>query len=351
MPSRLLSNRQRALLLGLSAGAFAGCGVPTDLADWDMTWSIPTKGTTISVNSFLPTGVSAVGNSFSVSVSPVSITRRLGDDCTGCAQADGFVVPKPAFIGSGTTSTTLPSNVASAVLGTNAVTVNLRHNYSFDPLRPSATARGWLRIVATSNNGAVVGRDSINGASTSFAPNTDLVRTITLSGTVGSSGVIVTTTLDSPAGDATLMQSSASLTAQARFSSLTVTSAQVNLTSQTVNADPVDLDFSDIDAAVRDRVQSGTLTLTIGNPFTATGSMTLTFNGPSPAITKSINLGAGNTTQEITLNKSELRSLLGRKNTLVATGRVNGSAVAITPGQTASVATRMMLTITREAQP
>jgi len=72
----------RLAMVGATAGGLAACGVPTDLADWDMTWSVPTTGTTISVNSMLPSGVTASGNSFLVSVSPVSISRRLSEDCS-----------------------------------------------------------------------------------------------------------------------------------------------------------------------------------------------------------------------------------------------------------------------------
>ena len=112
-----------------------------------MTWSIPTKGTTISVNSFLPTGVGSSGNAFTVAVSPVSITRRLGDDCSACQLNDGRVIPKPAFTGVASTTAPLPSSVTSAVLGNNTVAVTLRHSYAFDPLRPSATAREMLKTL------------------------------------------------------------------------------------------------------------------------------------------------------------------------------------------------------------
>lgn len=348
MPTRLRPNRVRLAFLGVAAGSLAACGVPTDLADWDMTWSVPTTGTTISVNSMLPSGVTSSGNSFLVSVSPVSISRRLADDCSACAAADGLTIPKPAFSGTGTATATLPASVNTAILGANQIAVTLRHAWGFDPLRPSATARGWLRIVATSN-GVVIGRDSINGATTAFPTGTDLVRTMSLSGTVTRAGVIVTTTMDSPAGDAVRMQSSGTFTAAAAFTSLAVTQAQVALTNQQVNASATTLDLRDVGGAIRDRTTGGVLQLTIANPFAVTGSLTLRFTGGDQPVTKTLSLAANNSTQDIPLTRDELRALFGKSIALTVTGPVNGSAVTVSPGQTVNVTARMLLTLTREA--
>jgi hypothetical protein len=362
MPTRLRPNRVRLAFLGVAAGSLAACGVPTDLADWDMTWSVPTTGTTISVNSMLPSGVTSSGNSFLVSVSPVSITRRLGDDCSACSAADGLTIPKPAFTGSGTATTSLPERVNSATLGTNQIAVTLRHGWGFDPLRPSATARGWLRIVATDmSSGQVIGRDSINGATTAFPSGTDLVRSMTLTGTVARrltmpAIVMVTTTMDSPAGDNVRMQSASTFSASANFSTLAVSQAQVALTNQQVNAAATTLDLRDVGGAIRDRATAGVLQLTITNPFAVTGALTLRFTGGDQPVTKSITLSANTTTQaastttqDVPLSRDELRSLFGKSISLAVTGQVNGVSVNVTPGQSVNVSARMLLTLTREA--
>lgn len=335
---------------GVVIAGLGACGVPTDLADWDMTWSVPTNGTTISVNSLLPSGVSAVGNGFSVSIAPTTISRRLGDDCSACAAADGLTVPKPAFVGSGTTTASLPASVNSATLGANQLTITLRHAFGFDPLRPSAQARGWLRLVATSN-GVVIGRDSVNGATTAFGAGVDLVRSIALSGTVTRGGVTVTSTLDSPAGDAARMQSSAAFTATAAFTSLTISGAQVTLTNQTIASSPTTLDLRDVGDAVRNRAASGVLQLTIANPFAATGQLTLTFTGGDRPITKAVTLASGTATQDVPLSRADLQALFGKSIALTASGPVNGSAVTITPGQSVTVSSRLLLTLNRESQP
>jgi hypothetical protein len=339
-----------SLLLGAMAIGVTGCGIPTDLADWDMTWSVPTTGTSIGVNSLLPSGVSSAGNAFAVTVPTTTITRRLGDDCSACAAANGLTVPKPAFIGSGTSTAMLPSAVTSATLGANTLNVTLRHGYNFDPLRPSAMARGWLRLVVTSN-GVVIGRDSLNGATTAFPSGSTLTRTLTLAGDVTRSGVVVTSTIDSPAGDAVLMQADASLSATAAFTNLTVTKATVSLSNQSITSDPTSLDLSDIDSDIRDRAQGGKITLTINNPFAATGALTVSFTGGAQPVQKSIQLSSGPSTQDISLSKAELRALLGYNISLRATGQVNGSSVSVMPGQTVTVSSRLQFTFTREAQP
>ena len=56
----------------------AACDVPTKVPNWDMTWNVPAKGTTISVNSFLPSGVTVTpnGSAFQATVTqPAEIGR------------------------------------------------------------------------------------------------------------------------------------------------------------------------------------------------------------------------------------------------------------------------------------
>ena len=60
----------------------------------------------------------------------------------------------------------------------------MTNNLPFDPIRPSATARGFV-IISLSNSGAVIGTDTISGASAALPPNSRADRTITLrAGTV-----------------------------------------------------------------------------------------------------------------------------------------------------------------------
>src|SRR5437868_1195620 len=113
--------RQTAARLGLAMlGMLAACDVPTEAPKYTTEWNVPAKSTTISVNTFLPAGVTATSDnsSFQATVSPAStsIARTLGQDCTTCSAANGATVPKPAFSGGGSATVSLPSSVTSATL-------------------------------------------------------------------------------------------------------------------------------------------------------------------------------------------------------------------------------------------
>ncbi len=336
------------LATAMTAGLLVACDVPTDVPKWDMTWSVPSKSTSISVNSMLPTGVSSIGNAFYVNVNGVSILRSLGQDCAACLAADGLTVPKPAFTGTGTATAVLPASVVSAVLSNTTMSVAIQHTFGFDPLRPSAAAgapTGWIRIVVTSG-GVVIGRDSINGATTPLPSGPVILRTFPLTGTVSATdGVIVTSTINSPAGDAVQMIASRSMVFAVQSPSLTVTSAQVNLTNQAVNAAATAMDLSGVDATIRDRALGGTLFLTIANPFAVTGALTLNFAGSSPAVSKSINLSSGNSTPSVTFTAAELKALLGKNINLTVTGTVSGNPVTVQPSQSVTVGTRLQVTL------
>jgi hypothetical protein len=338
---------RRRALLGLVPLAFAACSIPTELPNWDMTWDVPAKATTIEVNSFLPAGVSLSGNAFGVSVANTTISRTLSQDCAACAAANGQVVPKPDFTGTGTGSATLPSGVASATLGTSSLRVTIANGFNFDPIKPAASTNGWLRIVVTSN-GVVLGRDSINGATTTLPAGTSLVRNIALTGTIVGN-VVVTTTLASPAGDAVAMDASRSITFTAAANPITATSASVTLAGQQVQASS-DLDLSGIDEAIKGRATGATLLLSIVNPFSTTGTLTVRFTGGPAAVTKTIQLQGATTAANpqlasVVLSAADLQNILGHQVTLNISGPVSGTTT-VQPTSQVTVSSRMQLTLT-----
>lgn len=346
---------RRALRVLPALVLLAGCEIPTDAPIWDMTWNVPAKSTDISVTRLLPAGVTpGANNTFQASVTPVTITRTLAQDCAACAAANGQNTPKPAFTGAGTGSATLPSSVASAALAAgNALTVNVTHNYTFDPLRPNgATAPfGWLRIVVTSGT-TVIGRDSINGATTALPAGT-IVRNIPLTGNVsGAGGITVSTTLESPAGANVTMDASRTMTftATAANNAASFSTATVNFSNVTVTKTSTAVDLSDVDGSIRDRVNSGEMILTINNPVGATGTLSLAITGGSSPVTKSVALAAGTSTVRIAFTGDELRAILGRNVSFDFTGTVNGTNLTINPSQVLGVGARFQLNISTESK-
>lgn len=342
--------------LGLAALALlAACDFPTKAPNWDMTWNVPAKSTSISVNTFLPNGVTVTpsGTGFQTSVNAVTITRTLAGDCPACVAANGQTVPKPAFTSSGSGSATLPSAITTATLSGDTLFATIQNGYNFDPIRPGAGNNGFIVIQVTSGS-TTIGKDSLNGATSSLAAGSTTTRKIPLSGNVsGASGVTVNVTVNSPAGDPVTINTAQSLTITGRGGSATqgtvvFSSATVSLNNQTVTSTPTDLNL-DISQDIRDRVQSGSLFLTIVNPFAITGNLTLTIaGGPSP-VTKTVALAAGTSNVRVDFSQAEIRSVLAAK-TLNFSGSIAG-ATAVTPGQQVSVSSRLQLTVTTKTTP
>ncbi|MEP6493152.1 MAG: hypothetical protein ABJF01_10780 [bacterium] len=336
--------------LGLAAlASLTACDVPTSLPNYGTLWNVPAKTTSIAVSSFLPTGVTAMldNSAFVVAMSSSSTTiaRSLNQDCSPCAAGNGSTMPKPAFTGGSSSSVTVPGNVMSATLLRDTLTVTITNGYNFDPIRPSASARGYL-LIGVKSGSVTVGRDSLDGAVETLAAGAVRVRKIPLSGTMnGSSGLQIATTLNSPVGDAVTIDASRLFTVVASSGPMFVSNAMVNLASQTVTSAPSELDLSNIDSTISRHADSGSLLLTVDNPFGATGNLTVSFAGASFPISKSVPLAAGKSAPSIVFSKSEVNALLGHHLSVTFSGAVSGNAITVAPGQVVSVASRLQIGI------
>jgi hypothetical protein len=269
----------------------------------------------------------------------------LGQDCSACAAANGATIPKPAFSGGGTATVSLPSGVTSATLVRDTLTVSINNGFNFDPIRPSATARGYL-VIRVANGTTTVGRDSIDGSALALAAGTTVSRKIPLTGTIAAaSGLQISTTLNSPLGDPVNINTAQQITVTGTTGSLFISSASVSLSNQSISSSSTDFDLSDVDKSITDHLDSGQLLLTVTNPFSATGNMTVTLSGGSTPIVKQVTLSTGTSTPSISLTKSDLEALFGHKITIKFAGTVNGTNVTVSPGQTVSVVSRLQIAI------
>lgn len=327
----------------------AGCDVPIALPIYETSWSVPAKTTTISVNALLPANqvtATADNSAFQVTLSPstTTITWSLQQDCSVCVAGNGLSIPKPPFSGVGTASLSFPSTIANATLLHDTLTVTISNGFNFDPLRPSASARGYLTL--TVKNGAtVVGRDSADGATTALPPSGTLIRKVPLSGTVSAAGGLqVSMQLSSPAGDPVMMDASRTISVSGSTGPVFVSAVQVNLANQSVTAAPSTIDLGGVDSSITKRVSGATLDMTVTNPFNVSGTLLITLTGASP-ITKSIVLDGSLTKPSLAFTQGEIQELLGHNVTMTVAGTVGGSNVAVQPGQAVSVASRLVLTL------
>jgi hypothetical protein len=337
------------MALCLATATLSACEFPTEIPQVDQRWIVPSQSTSIAIGSLLPAGVTIVPDSsaFAISIAPASVTRALSADCAQCAAANGTTVPKPAFTATASASSPLPADIASATLTSGTLTIAFKNNYNFDPIRPSATAFGF--VVTTITSGAtIIGKDSVNGATTALPAGATLTRAIPLAGAVSSaSSLTVTVTVSSPAGDPVQMDASRTMVVTATPSNLRVASATVTVANRQVSSS-VHTDLTDIDETVTSHVLGGALLLDIVNPLAVAGTITVQFSAPGiTTITRSIPLATGTSHPSVSLSQAELQSLLGHDVTVSFSGPVSGTAgpVTVTPKQAFVVTSRLDVTL------
>jgi hypothetical protein len=334
----------------------AACDIPSATPQWGTTWNVPGQSTSISVNSLLPTGVTANGTNtaFQVAVNPITITEGLGQDCAACAALNGQTVPKPAFSATSNGAAPLPVAVNSATLVADTLTVTITNGFGFDPLNPSkaaGSATGFL-VTSVTSGATVIGKDSANGASgITLPPNGGvLVRKIVLSGTVsGAAGVTATVTINSPAGDPTIINTSQTISIRATAGTLSIASVTINPTT-VIPSSPTTIDFSGVGSAVSSRVKGGFLILSITNPLGIGGNLTAKFTVGPAQVLKPLTLSSAPTsTDTLNFTTADLANLLGYNLQLSFSGTVSGSTT-ITPGQIVAVTSRLQLNLVTVSQ-
>lgn len=354
-------HRLRAGAVRLAAlGAVVAVGacdqfIPTEVPNWTTRWVVPTDSTTIGVSNLLPSSgtVRVAGNAFEVSFQPVTESRTLGQLAPQTQGFSGQFVPiKPAFEASIDASVNLPTDISSATITGGTVAVVMTNDFSFDPLRPNGNTEpfGSLAIRVTSGN-TLLASDSIDGRTTPFSRNTTLSRSLNLASTTIAGPVQISVRIRSPQGGPTTVNANDRFTVQVTPQNIRASQAQVRVQNQSISAQNVEFNLSDIDEAIRNRIQGGAILLTVANPFQVGGNLNIGITGGGTPINKQVQLTAGSTSatvQEIVLSKEELRSILGRQSIrLSAAGTVNApsGAVTVTPSQTIVFRTRLRLDI------
>lgn len=361
MPPEFLSARRlsagviRVCSAAILVSAVA-CGIPTSIPDSpliDVRWVVPSQSSQITVDKLLPSSVSIVlpdSSGFNVSASAASVTRLLSQDCSACVALNGLTAPKPAFVANATATTSLPAEISAATVIGGSLLVTVKNNYTFDPLRPNPTAgtpNGYA-IITVSNGTSVVGRDSVNGATTTLPAGTTLTRTIPLAGAItGAQPLTIAMSLNSPLGEARFIDASKTIVVTSTPSALKVANVTVSISNKTISSSDT-TDLSQIDSTIITHVQGGAIIVSLANPFTVAGNLTMSFTpAGGVTITKTVPLAAGNTTPApIAFTKAELKSLLGHQVFVTYSGVVNSpTPVNVSPKQVVVLTTKLDLTV------
>ena len=318
-----------ALLLG-------ACEIPTEAPIVEQRWIIPVDETTVSVNELLPNDVIVNGSNFELSVDPFSTVQNLGTLC-GCAALNGLTTAAPAFSSSFTLSEGLPADVSSATISSGSVSIDIQNGISYDVL----AGGGSLTVTVTDGQGgAQVGQTMYSG---NLPANSTATQTMAISSASIGSTLFITVDISSPGGQSTTINTADQLTVTATTTSLLVSSASVNVVSQSVNFDPVDLDVEDIGAEVTDRLIQGTIILDVVNPF----GVSISGNVDIGVTSKSFSISADATSEvSISYTGDELKSFLGQAGvTFSGSGTASGGLITVTPTQVMTIEATLDLTI------
>lgn len=361
----------------------AACAVPTDVPNWDVIWNLPLpdSGQTIAVSSFLPNGVTLVGTaptqSFQAAVSSVpNIVRTLGAQCSVCTTT---TAPKPAFTAPpATTVVTLTAGTAlnTAVLAAGSqITVTMNNQFTFDPIRPPGGSPGTVTLAVT-NGAATLGTATLGGTTTAIPAGQLTNVVIPLSGTINTaSPIVVTMTMDSPAGAAgsPVAMNVNHLFTVSSVPVINVSQASVTIAAQPLQSRPQTLALNDGPlAAAEKRVADsastqGSMFLTIRNPLTVGATVTLTFTGtkevetdagtviqPITPVVKTFALPTGAasgaaTTVQVDFSGQELRRILGSQLTAAMTGTTTAGSTVVLPTSSITIFSRLQVRLyTRE---
>jgi len=331
-------------LTALAAGA---CAFPTEAPIVEQRWNVPAKSTEISVAELLPASVGIQGNEFTIAVdAPAVVTRTLYQDCADCAAGDGTTIAKPTFTAVASSSTNLPSDVASATLTGGAVTVAIRNDYAFDPLRPATGVTGTITL-RVSNGATVLGTATANGVLNSLPTGGTLNLAVPLIGAVQSGlPITVRVEISSPAGDPVHMSSTQRIVVTPTVIGVRTGAAAVRVVNRHV-ATTSEIDLSDVDDAITQRLDSAAIRLSLTNPFAVAGTLTATLEAPGMApLTRPVALTANASSSEQVLRYTaeQIRPYFGHKVTLRVQGNVNaGTPVTVTPAQAVAIASRLDL--------
>ena len=319
---------------------FSGCEVPTDPPILEQRWIVPIEETTLSVDQLLPAGVSVSGNSFSVSMDPFSTGQTLGAACGACAALNGLTAPAPAFSTSFDTSENLPADVTAATISSASIEIQIANGFSFDPI----AGGGSLTVtISDGPSGAELGQIIVDGATESLTAGATLMRTMSIGSASVGTAFFASVAIVSVGGQVALIDTSDQVTVTATITSLLVTSATVNVSSQSVEFDPEPLDVENIDTQLIDRIQVASLLLDIVNPFGISVAGTINI-GPT---SKTLTIGSGATSStSISYTNAELRMWLGQPNiNFSGSGTASGGSITVSPGDEMTIQVTLDATI------
>jgi hypothetical protein len=197
--------------------------------------------------------------------------------------------------------------------------------------------------ISDGQGGATLGEVVVDPAADPLTPGETMTQTVSIGPSSVGTTFFASVAVSSPGGQVAPVNTSSQLSVTATTTSLLVSSATVNVGSQSIEFDDEPLDVEDIDSQLVDRIQEASLLLDIVNPFGISVLATISIGPTSKAL--SIDAAATSSTS-ITYTNAELHTWLGQPNiTFSGSGTASGGSIRVSAGDELTVAVSLDATI------
>lgn len=258
-----LNKRTTQLLcLATAMGLLSGCKLPA-APEWEVGVLVPFGLDRIAISDYLPAEVmdTTIGGqpAFAVQSQQDSMGSTLGQMCPACVVLNGLTQPVPAFDFTDTLDVPWPSGISSVGVTSSTLTLRLRNEMGFDPLRPNPdpALAGFIALVVRDlGTGALVDSTLFSGVSDSLPSGTTGEIALSLGNVEISEGVRTLIKIHSPSDGQTATVDTALAVG------LTTAIEDIVLFGVTtvIDSDTLDENFSlDIDQGIRTQVATDVL--------------------------------------------------------------------------------------------
>jgi hypothetical protein len=336
------------LTLFIAGAILSSCNIPSEPPKWDTRWIVPAEDVAIEVSEFLPDDVILTpdGTAFTVEVDTFSFSQSLGEACPQCHPWHNRSELKPPFNTTLEGSSDLPEKVVSMEVTQATPKIYITNGFDFDPIRPQGgnTGNMVLRLYTGAGGQRFVDEIMIDGADVAFPAGSTLNWSFSVEDENIETLVRAELTIDSPAGDSVLVDTSASIEVFVDPETILIASVEVEVGDEEFAADPVELDVEGIDHDMIDHIRSGAFDLFIENPFAVAMNFDLRITGPFPDIAKQVQFSdAVASTSRVEFTQEELQTFLGQPGAMLAgIGTIPAvDTTTVTPQDTFRVDTRL----------
>lgn len=342
----------RRRLLPLLAVVVGACGLlPSEPPHFEEVYVVQAATLNLSAADLAPAEVSLNTDSsaFEIVSDSAVVAATLAQMCSACHPLHGTTAAKPAFTYTFSFDIPVSTALVAASITGGVFDLFVANVLTFDPLRPSATARGSI-VMTVRRGSTTVASLTLDGTTVGFPQSNVLGGTVPMSAFNLNGPLTVDVTIDSPAGDAVTIDTTGGIVVFAGPVRASISEVTVSVASQSF-ADTVPLDFTETKLNLSEKLEGGAFRFSFTNPFAVGGSFSLEVLDAATGSTlldKAITLvPAATSFNRIGLSKAEITSLLGKQLRVIISGSFDAPTgqLTLSPGQVATFTTLLELTV------